>query len=231
MASLLELEGLRKRYGERLILDIPFLALEAGESYVLTGDNGSGKTTLLRILAGLETAEVSRCAFQGQAVDLTRYPAWLRREVVYVHQHPYLFDTSIEHNIAYGLKTRGLLLVERHRRVAEAMAWAGVEHLAKVRPSRLSGGEKQRVAIARVRVLNPRLYLLDEPTANLDEKGRTIVLELIRNLCGENNSVLVACHDHEVINLPHMHRLHLDEGRLAEVRSPADAVYPLAGCR
>lgn len=220
MANLLEVQNLRKRYGERLILDISSLALDAGESYVLTGDNGSGKTTLLRILAGLESADVGRHSFRGEMVELRRYPAWLRREVVYVHQHPYLFDTSIEHNIAYGLNARGLPASEIRAQAAQAMAWAGVEHVAKVRPNRLSGGEKQRVAIARVKVLNPRLYLFDEPTANLDEEGRRIVLELIRNLCREDNTIVVACHDREIISLPHMHRLHLSRGRLSVVVGP-----------
>lgn len=214
MAHLLEIENLRKRYGERLILDISSLSLHAGESYVLTGDNGSGKTTLLRILAGLEPAEIRRCGFDGRTLQLDRYPAWLRHEVVYVHQHPYLFDTSIAHNIAYGLNARGMRASEVRPRVAQALAWAGVEHLANIRPNRLSGGEKQRVAIARVKVLNPRLYLFDEPTANLDDEGRRIVLELIRNLCREDNTIVVACHDREIIRLPHMHRLHLSDARL-----------------
>ncbi|MGA8261557.1 MAG: energy-coupling factor ABC transporter ATP-binding protein [Arenicellales bacterium] len=214
MANLLEVENLRKRYGERLILDIPFLGLQAGESYVLTGDNGSGKSTLLRILAGLESCEIKRFDFEGRSVHLDHYPGWLRQQVVYVHQHPYLFDTSIAHNIAYGLKARGLPASEIHARVTEAIAWAGVEHLANVRPNRLSGGEKQRVAIARVKVLNPRLYLFDEPTANLDEEGRNIVLELIRNLRRADNTVVAACHDRQIIGLPNMQRLKLSDGHL-----------------
>jgi tungstate transport system ATP-binding protein len=229
MASLLEIENLRKRFGERLILNIASLRLQAGESYVLTGDNGSGKTTLLRILAGLEPAEIRRCAFDDRTLQLDRYPAWLRHEVVYVHQHPYLFDTSISHNIAYGLKTRGVPASEIRALVAQAMVWAGVEHLAKVRPNRLSGGEKQRVAIARVKVLNPRLYLFDEPTANLDDEGRSIVLELIRNLRREDNTVLAACHDRQIIELPNMQRLTLSEGRLIAGTGPRRVAFEAAG--
>jgi tungstate transport system ATP-binding protein len=229
MANLLEIENFRKRYGERLILDVPSLMLQAGESYVLTGDNGSGKTTLLRILAGLEPAEIGRCAFDGQTLQLDRYPGWLRRQVVYVHQHPYLFDTSIAHNIAYGLKARGMPASEIRARVAEAIAWAGVGHLARVRPNRLSGGEKQRVAIARVKVLNPRLYLFDEPTANLDEEGRSIVLELIRNLRREDNTVVAACHDRQIIGLPNMQRLALSEGHLIGGRGHRRVAFEAIG--
>lgn len=220
MVNLLEIENLRKRYGERLVLDIPSLTMQVGTSYVLTGDNGSGKTTLLRILAGLEPAEVTRCMFDGQFFHLDHYPASLRHEVIYVHQHPYLFDTGIAHNIAYGLNARGMPASEVRSRVTQAMNWAGVAHLTKVRPNRLSGGEKQRVAIARVKVLNPRLYLFDEPTANLDEEGRRIVLELIRNLRHADNTVVVACHDKEIISLPQMHRLHLSHGHLRVAVAP-----------
>lgn len=229
MANLLEIEGLRKRHGERSILDVASLRLQAGESYVLTGDNGSGKTTLLRILAGLEPAEIARCTFDGRTLDLDRYPAWLRQQVVYVHQHPYLFDTSIAHNIAYGLNARGMPTSEVRARVAQAMAWAGVEHLAKLRPKRLSGGEKQRVAIARVKVLNPRLYLFDEPTANLDQDGRNIVVELIRNLRQEDNTVVAACHDQQIIALPNMQRLTLSEGRVLAGTGPRRVAFEATG--
>lgn len=229
MANLLEVENLRKRYGERLILDIVFLGLQAGESYVLTGDNGSGKTTLLRILAGLESAGITRFEFDGRSIELDHYPGWLRQQVVYVHQHPYLFDTSIAHNIGYGLKARGLPASEVQARVAAAVAWAGLEHLANVRPSRLSGGEKQRVAIARVKVLNPRLYLFDEPTANLDEEGRDIVLELIRNLRRADNTVVAACHDRQIIGLPNMQHLMLSDGHLSIGSGPRRVTFEATG--
>lgn len=207
---------LRKTFGTRCILDIPSLALAPGESYVLTGDNGSGKTTLLRILAGLENAEVEVCFFDGRAVDLRGYPDWLRQQVVYVHQHPYLFRSSIADNIAYGLKARGIGGTERDALVQEAIAWAGIGPVLDVPPHRLSGGEKQLVALARARALQPRLFLLDEPTANLDADARRQVMALILDLCQANRTVMLACHDREIIELPHMHRLHVRNGTITE---------------
>lgn len=211
---LLELKGLRKGYANRQVLDIDELRLEAGESYVVTGDNGAGKSTLLRILGGLDIGEIKEYRFDGQPVELQRYPEWLRRQVIYVHQQPYLFNTSVAHNIEYGLKARGLGRRERETLAQEAMVWAGVTHLADVPPQKLSGGEKQRVALARVKVLNPQMYLFDEPTASLDAEARRQTIELIRRLCLDNNCVVIACHDHEIINLPHMHKLILAEGKL-----------------
>ena len=212
--ALLYAEAIRKFYGSRRVLDVARLQIEAGESYVLTGENGSGKTTLLRVLAGLEEAEVGKCRFNERTVDMRLYPDWLRREVIYVHQHPYLFRTGIAENIAYGLKARGVPAAAREPLVSEAIAWAGIGHLLDVPPLKLSGGEKQRVALARARVLKPRLFLLDEPTANLDAEARQQTIALIRDLCDANGAVVLACHDREIIELPHMHRLHMENGRI-----------------
>jgi tungstate transport system ATP-binding protein len=224
---LLQIEGLRKDYGARRILDIERLVLHAGESYVVTGDNGVGKTTLLRIIAGLETAQVTNYQFDGWTISLENFPHWLRQEIIYVHQHPYLFKTTVAANIGYGLKARHLPKAERETLVKEAMEWAGVIHLNHVPPQELSGGEKQRVALARTKVLKPKLYLLDEPTANLDTEARRQAIELIQRLCLDNNCVLIACHDYELINLPHMRRMTLADGRLlphVEVASQAQIV-------
>jgi len=213
-APLLFINGIRKSYGARCILDIDRLELLAGESYVLTGENGSGKTTLLRVLSGLERAEFASCRFEDREVDLDSYPAWLREKVIYVHQHPYLFRGSIVDNIAYGLKARGMRDAEREVLVRQSIAWASVEALLDVPAQRLSGGEKQRVALARARVLHPRLFLLDEPTANLDAESRQQTMRLVRDLCDADSTVVLACHDREIIELPHMHRLHMEKGRI-----------------
>lgn len=220
-APVLTVERLRKWFGPRRILDITRLELHTGESYVLTGENGSGKSTLLRILAGLEAAEADAFRFDGKPVDIGTYPRWLRHEIIYVHQHPYLFRGSIVANIAYGLRARGMNAAECERQVAEAVAWAGVGQLLDVPPHRLSGGEKQRVALARARVLRPRLFLLDEPTANLDAEARRQTMHLIRELCAENSTVVLACHDREIIELPHMNRLHMESGSIEMPAPPA----------
>jgi len=219
---LLRIEGLRKNYGARSILDIERLALYSGESNVVTGDNGCGKTTLLRVIAGLENAQIVSYQFEGQSISLESFPPKLRHEIIYVHQHPYLFKTTVAANIGYGLKARNLHKAERERLVNEAMEWAGVAHLNHVPPQKLSGGEKQRVALARAKVLNPKLFLLDEPTANLDAEARRQTIDLIQQMCRDNNCVLIACHDYELINLPRMHRMNLSDCQL--VSQPLTAI-------
>jgi tungstate transport system ATP-binding protein len=215
MSMLLTVEGLTKRFGERLLFDIDRMDIEAGAAYVLTGANGAGKSTLLRVLCGLERAEVRRLSFLGQELPLVPYPRIMRDAIAYVHQHPVMFSTSIADNIAYGLKTRGLPRDEVRSRVGEAIEWAGIGHLRASPPQTLSGGEKQRVALARARVLRPRLLLLDEPTANLDGQAREAVIALIPTLLQSGSSVVMACHDRDLIGLPGVRRMKLTEGRLA----------------
>ena len=215
--TLLEAEGIVRRLGGRSVLNGIDLDLARGQGYVLSGDNGSGKTTLLRILSGLDSADAGVLRFQGEQTVLPRYPDAWRLRAVYVHQHPYLFNTSVTGNIAYGLKARGEPRERWSHKVQEAIDWAGVREVVAVPPQKLSGGEKQRVALARAKVLAPQLLLLDEPTANLDSEGRRRMLDLLARLCGEGVSVLIACHDRELIELPGVRLLHLESGKLARV--------------
>lgn len=211
---LFEASGLVRRLGRRRVLDGLGLRLERGQGYVMSGDNGSGKTTLLRILAGLEAADTGVLRFQGEQTLLPRYPDAWRLRAVYVHQHPYLFHTSVAGNIAYGLKARGERGEQWKGKVEEAIDWAGVRDVVSVPPQKLSGGERQRVAMARAKVLSPQLLLLDEPTANLDADGRRRTIELLARLCAEGVTVLTACHDREIIELPDVRRFHLEDGKL-----------------
>jgi tungstate transport system ATP-binding protein len=221
MSALLKVTSLVKSFGDRRLLDIDSLTLDAGNVYALTGDNGSGKSTLLRILAGLESADALIFEFAGAKVNGAGYPASMRRDIIYVHQHPYLFNTSVEANIEYGLKMRGIDVATRKASAREAMAWAGLDRVALVPPKRLSGGEKQKVAIARAKVLNPRLLLVDEPTANLDRNAREQIVALLNATASAtasaNNCVVVACHDQEIIDLPHVVRLHLEDGKISRL--------------
>ncbi|HYE40911.1 MAG TPA: ABC transporter ATP-binding protein, partial [Ramlibacter sp.] len=179
--------------------------------------NGAGKSTLMRILAGLEHADRgvrATVTLHGKAMPLSPYPRELREHVVYVHQDPVMFSTSVARNVGYGLQARGIPQQDIDRVVAEAMEWAGIAQLQGTDPSRLSGGEKQRVALARAKVLAPDLLLLDEPTANLDGAAREQVIALIPTLVAEGRTVVMACHDRDLIGTPGVRRMKLREGRL-----------------
>jgi tungstate transport system ATP-binding protein len=214
MSSLLSIERLRKLIGAQVLFDIGGFALEAGRAYALTGVNGAGKSTLLRVLAGLDVAEAHGVLWQGQPVMLSPYPAALRRTIVYVHQHPVMFSTSVAANIGFGLKARGMAPATVQAKVDEAMTWAGLAHLRDSDPAALSGGEKQRVALARAKVLDATLLLLDEPSANLDGAAREQVIALIPELVAAGSTVVMACHDRDLIGLARVQRLKLRDGTL-----------------
>ncbi len=213
-APLLRMSGLHKRFGTRVLFDGAELALEAGHGYVLSGANGCGKTTLLRMIAGLEASLHGTLEFRAQPATTARYPEAWRREIVYVHQQPYLFHTTTEKNLEYGLARRGVPPVERQARVREALEWAGLADRSDVPPHKLSGGEAQRAALARAKLLNPALLLLDEPTANLDGNARKQVLDLVTALCIDDHTVLIASHDPEIMRLAILDRLTLAERRI-----------------
>jgi tungstate transport system ATP-binding protein len=214
MNALLRIDRLHKRFGQRPLLAIEALRIERASAYVLTGANGTGKSTLLRILAGLETADLVQLQWQGVPHSLRPYPRLLRDAIVYVHQHPVMFTASVAANIGYGLRMRGIAPHLVAERVEEASLWAGVAHLAARRADTLSGGEKQRVALARARILRPQLLLLDEPSANLDGAAREQVIALIPTLMQEGSSVIMACHDRDLIGLPAVQRLKLRDGKI-----------------
>ncbi len=214
MIPLIYLRDLKKSFGERTLLDIAELSIEAAHAYVLAGPNGSGKTTLLRILCGLEQAEIGEAKFMGLPVRLSPYPKMLRDAVVYVHQHPILFSSSVQKNIGYGLRAHGVSAKSIQQQVEEVMEWAGITHLRDHDPTRLSGGERQRVALARARILKPRLLLLDEPTSNLDDAAKEQVTDLIPAFVHEGGSIVMVSHDHQMIDLPDVALLKLKNGRI-----------------
>ncbi|MDQ1924477.1 ABC transporter ATP-binding protein [Massilia pseudoviolaceinigra] len=214
MSALLRIDKLRKAHGPRVLFELDDVVLDAARAYVLTGINGAGKSSLLRVLAGLEPGEASGVTWQGQPLALSPYPPLLREAIVYVHQHPVMFSTSVAANIGYGLRARGVAKAQAAQAVAQAMAWAGVEHLQGSDPARLSGGEVQRVALARAWVLRPALLLLDEPTANLDGAAREQVIALIPALVVAGSTVVMACHDRDLIGMSGVQRLKLRDGKL-----------------
>lgn len=216
MTALITLRCIQKQIDQRLLLDIDALQIEPATAYVLTGINGAGKTSLLRILCGLDIARIGHASFLGQELDWFPYPSLLRQAIVYVHQHPIMFAGSVAKNIAYGLKARDNPPSAQTiaQEVTQAMQWAGIQHLREQAANTLSGGEKQRVALARAKVLRPKLLLLDEPTSNLDGEAREQVIALIPELIREGSSVIMVCHDRDLIALPGVHRLKLRDGKL-----------------
>ena len=215
---ILEARDLVVRRGAREVVRVESLALEAGETLAILGPNGAGKTTLLLALATLlEAAGTLR--FRGSPVtDTLTY----RRSVAVVFQRPLLLDRSVRENAALGLALRGMPRRERDRRADEALARLGVAHLAHRPAHGLSGGEAQRVSIARALAVEPEVLFLDEPFAALDAPTReTLVADLARVLRAHRVTTVLVTHDRdEALSLADRVAVLLD-GRLRQVDAAA----------
>ena len=184
--EVLRLEGLSKRYraDRPPVLDGISLELRAGEYLAIMGESGVGKSTLLNLLAGLDRADSGRVLLEGTdlgSLDDDATTLLRRRAVGFVfqafHVLPYL---SVAQNVALPLELLGVAAGKRDRRTAEMLEAVGIGALAARFPREMSGGEVQRIAIARALVHKPRLVLADEPTGNLDPRSAAQTLELLR---------------------------------------------------
>ena len=165
--------GLQKAYGERMVLDVETLALDSGLAYALVGPNGSGKSTLIRVLSGVEASSAGSVDVSGEA---TRDSL----AVGYMPQKSYVFGFSVRKNVSMALSSSGLGKSEVNARVSRALDAVGMAEMADARGSGLSGGEAQRVALARLLVKDLDVVLLDEPTASMDIAGTMLVEEALR---------------------------------------------------
>lgn len=191
----IEFSGVSKSINERYLFQHLQLKLTPGECVVLSGDNGEGKTTLLRIMSGLLQPDDANCQYNGTRHTWQRARSWLLNNVVYLHQDPYLFDTSVEANVSYGMRRHGMRRKAARAMAMDALQRAGLAHLQGRNAKQLSGGERQRVALLRAWVLSPQLLLLDEPIASMDERARHTTLFLVRWLLQDGVSLVITAHE------------------------------------
>lgn len=214
MTPALRFHRLEKQYGERKILAIPGLDLEPGRLIHLSGCNGAGKTTLFKIMAGLEPPDAGDVDLGGRLRSWARARRPLQRIVVYLHQRPYMFDATVEANVGYGLRVTGMRRRLRRHRVEQALACMDLKPLAHRNARSLSGGEQQRLALARAWIMQPRLLLLDEPTASMDHESRQKTWELLENLLCDDMTIMVSSHEHECMQRDHWLNLQLQDAAL-----------------
>jgi len=216
VTPLYRLIGIRKFHGQRTVLAIDDLALQQGKLYTLTGPNGAGKTTLLTLLALLTPPSAGVLRYAGEPVRWTNAALLpLRRQVTLLHQSPYLFDGSVFANVAFGLKLRGIRGNGKQRRVEQALELVGLPDFGHRRARELSGGEAQRVAMARALALEPRVLLLDEPLANVDRTTSEFLEGVIAALPERGTTVIMTTHDPEHPDRLGGELIHLVDGELA----------------
>ena len=210
------LDSLRKCYGSNVALDIEELTIAEGRLYTLTGANGAGKSTLLSILAFLTPPTSGEIFYAGKRVvwepgSMEEY----RRKVTLLHQSPFLFGGTVYDNVAFGLKARGVQGEAQQRRVDKALAGVGLQGFRDRKARELSGGEAQRVAMARALVLEPEVLLLDEPLANIDRETTGLLETVIASLPARGTTVVLITHDPEQPDRLNGESILLEGGKVA----------------
>jgi len=207
------------------VLEVPSLRIAEGEVLSLIGPNGAGKSTLLLALCSLQRRTRGAVLFRGLTVGGDYSVFRFRRQVTMVFQEPLLFDTTVFDNVASGLRFRGFNKGEIEEVVAESLNLFGVDHLRDRSARKVSGGEAQRVSLARAFALKPEILLLDEPFSALDPPTReSLTRDLGRALNISNTTTVFATHDRmEALQLSHRIAV-MDKGRILQVGSPEEVM-------
>lgn len=196
------------------------ITIQKGEFVFLTGPSGAGKSTLLRLLLLQDRPSEGEVVVNGFHLDkLSRREIQeYRRGVGFVFQDFKLIQSrTVLENISFVPEVLGVPVAHQRRRAFQVLKWVGLQHRINAYPRDLSGGEQQRIAIARALVNEPAIVLADEPTGNLDPDLSLEIMNLFREINAGGTTVLVATHDRELIRLVGRRTITLDQGRVVEV--------------
>ncbi len=234
-APAFDVRGVSYLYNRTPALADLSLTVFAGERLALLGANGSGKSTLLRVLAGLSFPNHGAVSFFGEDLTEARlqdeeFFFRFRRRAGIVFQNPdiQLFNPSVFDELAFGPLQLGLPKAEIRRRVEETLERFHLAHLRDRAPHRLSGGEKKRVALASVLILDPDVLLLDEPAAALDPASQSLIVDLYSAWSGGAKTVVTATHDLDTLEEVADRCLVLENGRLAAEGAPLAILHDVA---
>lgn len=217
--AMIQVSHVSKRYpgGYEALRDVTF-TVDAGEMAFVTGHSGAGKSTLLKLIAAIERPSAGSIIINGQNVSTMKAGAipFLRRNFGLIFQdHKLLFDRSVFENVALPLSITGFPRREIARRVRAALDKVGLLGRERSRPITLSGGEQQRLCIARAVVNRPAILLADEPTGNLDAAYAEEIIGMFESFNQVGVTVVIATHDQAMIERLGPRIVHLDHGRLA----------------
>ena len=195
------------------------LTIESGEFVFLTGASGAGKSTLLRLLLRKEVPTTGEVVVNGQDLAFLKRGALqeYQRSLGVVFQDFKLIPRkNVFENVAFVQRVLGAPLSERQRNTFQVLKWVGLQHRMNAYPQELSGGEQQRIAIARAVINAPSVILADEPTGNLDPDLSLEIMSLFREVNAKGATVLIATHDRELIRRVDRRSVMLDNGRIVE---------------
>lgn len=220
-----QIKELEYAYAKETVLSIDAYSIRQGETIALSGANGSGKSTLLDLLAFLKKPLKGQIEFFQQAVEGEDHRA-LRRRVAYVQQKPYLFNLTVMDNVVLGLKLRGASPEQRLQQAEAVIEQCGIEGLLHRKAHELSGGEVQKVAIARALVLSPEVLILDEPFSHLDQHFTQELERLLQDIRAVGSqTVIFSSHEQPQAQQLADHICCLEQGRIV----PAAELNVFAG--
>jgi len=196
MTAAYSLQGLEYRYNNIQVLNIDNFAIDAGSVQAIVGDNGTGKSTLFNLLTFVDVPSAGEIRFFEKLAD-DNSRSLFRRRIGYVQQNPYLFNTTVIDNIKLGLKWRGVKKQLRHNRAIDIIDQFGLESMVYRRAHELSGGEIQKIAIARAIILEPDILIMDEPFTHLDNNFISKFEKILATIKEEKSqTVIFSTHDH-----------------------------------
>ena len=223
---MIRFDNISKRYESGLeALSRVSFEMSEGEMAFLTGPSGAGKSTLLKLLMLMERPSSGTLLINGKNLNRlprSSIPSYRRQLGVVFQNHQLLTDRSVFENVALPLQIAGYPVKEMGRRVRAALDAVGLLSKELHKPATLSGGEQQRVGIARAVVHKPKILLADEPTGNLDPALSAEIMNLFRRFQSVGVTVLIATHDINLINRLDSRIIHLEDGRLSSDRTTND---------
>ena len=215
---MIDLHNVTKVYGtDVLALDNLSFSVDKGEFVFLTGPSGAGKSTLLRLLLRQDIPTDGSLQVGGRelaTLNSHEVQAYRRSLGVVFQDFKLIATKTVFDNVAFVMRVLGVPVEQQRRKTYQVLKWVGLQHRATAYPPELSGGEQQRIAIARALVNEPQVVLADEPTGNLDPDLSLEIMDLFRDINASGTTVLVATHDRALIAHVGRRVLHLEQGRV-----------------
>ena len=214
----ISLQNITKKFGDKTVLSIDQFEVKAGAVTGIIGPNGSGKSTLMKIIAGLDNEYTGSLLIEGRKVNKEIY-----KSMTLVFQKPYLINTDVYNNIAYPLKLRGIAAGEIKSKTEKMIELLQLQEISHQNARTLSGGEMQKVAMARAIVFEPKLLLLDEPTSNIDPQTMQLMEKAIKYI-NQSNQTTVVLVTHNIRQLQRVcsQAVFMQEGKVAEQGSVSE---------